>query len=349
MIKTIPLLRIGLVSLGFFLLFGPTSSQATQACPSYKQATVRGHVETGDLTEASGLAVSRSQTNLLWTHNDSGNPAVLFALSGNGALRSAYTLTGTSNRDWEDIAVGPGPSPNQDYVYIGDIGDNNRVRSSITIYRVPEPMVPTSPVSNPLPLSDAVALTFTYPDQAHDAETLMVDPNNGDLYLLTKNRSGGKSRLYRAPFPQSPSSPTPLEFLFEIDFSGSLSQRLITGGDISSNGQSIIVRSYTQAHLWQRADGESISSALGKSPCTLPLSSEPQGEAIAFESHGANFLTLSERVGQPLYEYEQIPTVSLLGSVGSTLAMTCLTFLGLNRKTRRSSNPVRKMARNRIF
>ena len=43
-----------------------------------------------------------------------------------------YNLTGAKMRDWEDIAVGPGPEPNVDYLYVGAIGDNDARSKSIT-------------------------------------------------------------------------------------------------------------------------------------------------------------------------------------------------------------------------
>ena len=47
--------------------------------------------------------------------------------------------------DWEDIAVGPGPEPGVSYVYIGDIGDNLRLRSTISLLRFPEPDLDNPP------------------------------------------------------------------------------------------------------------------------------------------------------------------------------------------------------------
>ena len=50
-------------------------------------------------------------------------------------------IDGARCRDWEDIAIGPGPDPNQHYLYIGDIGDNRGEYREIVVYRVPEPRV----------------------------------------------------------------------------------------------------------------------------------------------------------------------------------------------------------------
>ena len=46
---------------------------------------------------------------ILWTHNDAGGENRIFAIDSNGISRGTYYLNGIENRDWEDIAVGPGP------------------------------------------------------------------------------------------------------------------------------------------------------------------------------------------------------------------------------------------------
>src|SRR5262245_45881211 len=85
-----------------------------------------------DLPEASGLAASRRNPGVLWTHNDSGDPFV-FAITSTGGVKGRVRVTGAQVWDWEDIAVGP--CPKGTCLYIADIGDNDRRRRSVTIYR----------------------------------------------------------------------------------------------------------------------------------------------------------------------------------------------------------------------
>ena len=54
--------------------------------------------------ETSGLAVSRRTPGLLWTHNDSGNEAVLFAIDASGTDRGRVRLP-IRTRDWEDVSA----------------------------------------------------------------------------------------------------------------------------------------------------------------------------------------------------------------------------------------------------
>ena len=41
--------------------------------------------------------------------------------------------------DFEDITIGAGPEEGVDYIYVGDIGNNNYDRTILYIYRFPEP------------------------------------------------------------------------------------------------------------------------------------------------------------------------------------------------------------------
>src|SRR6267378_129416 len=109
------------------------------AAPTFGPALKNGEVNIAGLTEISGLATSRNNANVLWTHNDSGHPAVVYAIDTFGRLLGRYNVPG--NVDTEDIAIGPGPVTNVSYLYVGDIGDNNSTRSNLKIYQIPEPAV----------------------------------------------------------------------------------------------------------------------------------------------------------------------------------------------------------------
>src|SRR5687767_1710113 len=97
------------------------------------------YVLTRSIPEASGIADSKKFNDHLWVLEDSGNPAKLFLLKHEGFVTDSFLLDGAVNRDWEDIAIGKGPVDGVNYLYIGDIGDNDLKHSDYTIYRVPEP------------------------------------------------------------------------------------------------------------------------------------------------------------------------------------------------------------------
>src|SRR5262245_1156570 len=86
------------------------------------------------VNESSGIVASRRNSNLFWTHNDSGDGPFIYAFDRGGNHLGVWRVAGATARDWEDIAIGPGPTKDSPYVYIGDIGDNEKKRDEIVVY-----------------------------------------------------------------------------------------------------------------------------------------------------------------------------------------------------------------------
>jgi len=263
-------------------------------------------VDSGEIAEASGLAVSRKNPAIVWVHNDSGEQPRLFAIGLDGKLVSTVNLVGAKARDWEGMAICPGPTDGVDYLYVGDVGDNFAREESISVYRVPEP--DTTKLDESVDLDGVVALELRYPDGAHDAEALMCDPRTGDLFVITKD-VGGNNEVFRAAAPQSRRQPTILEKIATVTFPGETASELAaTGADISSSGELIIIRSYNRASIWKRGPEQSVAEALaeGGRPVLVPGPPvEPQGEAIALTPDAVSYYTLGEGLAQPLFRFDR--------------------------------------------
>jgi hypothetical protein len=294
------------------LLSHPLSAMAD--CPTFMDGAPLGTVESSLLTEISGVAASRQNTDVLWVHNDSGDSARIYAMSIQGKHLGIYHLVGASAADWEDIAIGPGPTEGQDYIYVGDIGDNARRRSSVTVYRVAEPLVSTTQNPVDLNLDDVDALPMQYPGPAvYDCEALLVDPLSGDIFLVTKDRAGeGVAHVFRNPAPHTPDVMVTLELVEDIPLPAQ-----VTGGDVSPSGDGVLLRLYSQGYYWPRATGTNLWEAFSGTACTVPLAVEPQGEAIAFAALNLGYFTVSEGSYQPVYFYEK-DTSTVLVPTGST-------------------------------
>lgn len=254
-----------------------------------------GTVQTTLIKEASGIVASRKSPGVLWIHNDSGNSANVYAINPEGKFLGTYRIKGARCRDWEDIAISPGPDPQSDMLYIGDIGDNQARYSSITVYRVREPKVDPNQVPVEKTIGPADPIELVYPDGSKDAETLMVDPLNGDIYVITKREF--PSRVYRAPYLQSTKKQNTLEQV------ASLPWGFAVGGDISPDGKWIIVRGALNASLWIRPEGEPLWHAFRATHVPLFLIAERQGEAICFDAAGRGYYTISEMKHPPLYYF----------------------------------------------
>ena len=253
-----------------------------------------GVVQYDLLQEASGLVASRAHPGVLWTHNDSGDGPRLYALSTSGRHLGVFTLEGAEARDWEDIAIGPGPEPGVDYLYAGDIGDNDAQQELKYVYRVIEPAVDADQAPVDTTLSGVSTVTVRYPDGPSDAETLLVDPLTSDLYVLTKRST--EVAIYRAAAPHSTSD------VIDMEHTGTLAVERVpaapaagqgaVGGDISPSGLEVLLKTYVKVYYWKRAS--SAEALFSGSPQTLRYTPEPQGEAIAWAADESGYFTLSE-------------------------------------------------------
>lgn len=266
----------------------------------FQPARKVGVVASDLIREASGIVASRQNPGVLWVHNDSGGGPKVFAITTTGDLLGVCTIRGIVARDWEDIAIGPGPDPNQPCLFIGDIGDNRAKRPEVIVYRVAEPRVNAAAAFGTLAAGPPDAIRLTYPGGPRDAETLLVDPLTRDIYIIAKRELF--SKVYRAAFPQSTSEPTQMELVTSLPWG------LAVGGDVSPDGREVIVRGMFNASLWARPPGSPLWRAFAGRQVFLPLANEPQGEAICFDSDGRGYFTLSEGARQPLYYFSRRST-----------------------------------------
>ncbi len=261
--------------------------------PAFFSPVVKGLVTNSAIRETSGIAASRRNPNVLYVHNDSGNGPQIFAINEVGRLLSTLTVGGWGARDWEDIAVGPGPVDGVNYIYIAETGDNYARWPKCYILRMPEPMVSATQSETSATVTNYDVLTFVYPDGPRDAETVMLDPLTKDIYVVSKREA--QVGLYRMPYPQSVTGTNVLQFI------RTLPATWVVSGDISPSGYEILVKEPNRILHWCRQTGQSIGAAMAAAPITLPCASEPQGEAIAWRPDGSGYFTLSEGRNQPLH------------------------------------------------
>jgi hypothetical protein len=260
-----------------------------------------GELDDDAIAEASGLAPSHTNDGIWYVHNDSGSEPRAYALDESGGLVTTLVFDGASDVDWEDMAVGPGPSAGGSYLYFADIGDNGLERDSVVVIRAIEPLIDADAAPDELEV-DFETLELEYPDGPHNAETFLLDPETSDLFIVTKGDAAG-SEVFVARAPQSTEAVDTLEHVATLPFgSAPLSgDTLATSGDISADGSQILLRTYDSAFWWSRPAGVSVEQALNAEPCPMPLAEEEQGEAIAFSPDGESYVTLSEGEGAALF------------------------------------------------
>jgi hypothetical protein len=282
--------KVIMASFAFFLFFTAFLPEDDSI-----QRIDMGKIENDLLSEASGLAASTKNPGVLWIHNDSGDTNRIFAMSVTGRHLGIYYLDDVEARDWEDIAVAPGPMKGKSYIYVADIGDNEAKYLMKRIYRFEEPKVDTSQTAVDTVLASIDVITFRYPDGKRDAEGLMVDPLSNDIYIVSKREQ--QSRLYMLPFPQSVSDTLTAEFLTQLPF------RNVTACDISPNGDGILIKNYKHVYYWKRDPQLSVVEVVQNPPVKLPYIIESQGEAICWSPDGRGYYTTSEENGEEAHIY----------------------------------------------
>jgi hypothetical protein len=221
------------------------------------------------IVESSGMALSRRHPGVLWTHNDSGDRARLFAVGADGRTRATLTLAGVAARDWEALAAGR-DDQGRPALFVGDIGDNNGVWPEVAVYRVAEPAA----------LRDAtvaaVRYRLRYADGPRDAEALLVDPRANRLYVATKSVNGGG--LYQAPARLRTDQVNLLRRVARVP-------PIVTDGSFAPDGHSFVLRDYQGAFVY---------TAPGRRVGAFELPIQYQGESIAVASDGRSVLAGSE-------------------------------------------------------
>ncbi|MBE0643531.1 MAG: hypothetical protein IH600_05590 [Bacteroidetes bacterium] len=248
------------------------------------------------LAEISGIAPSRLRDGLYWLHNDSGGEARLFAVDTNGITLATCELLGTANRDWEDLASVT--LNGTAWLYVGDIGDNDKKYATVSVSRIREPQVQANWRDSTITAAAETAV-FRYPDGAHDCEALMVDPRDGGILLLEKN--GTSCGVYAAAWPGAGGEAALQRIAaFRLPFEFSL-WRLVTGADMHPGSRRIAVRTYT-AVLEYLAPAGSTPAALFDSTAVQNISTPglTQAEAVCYSRDGRDILTTSEGVNPPL-------------------------------------------------
>jgi hypothetical protein len=258
----------------------------------FEGAKFAGDIDNPEIDEASGLVASINMPGMLWTHNDSGDKNRIFLIDNMAKWKGTFYLNGAENRDWEDITISHFPD-NENYLFVADIGDNDAsYNNDYRIYKVKEPKA----ISNgDQYLNVTETIKFKYPDGSRDAETILIDHNTKDLYLITKRES--RIRVYQLPYPQSINTINTAIFVTELPIGGVISgiPTGATAGNISFDNSEIIIKNYFQIFYWKLKKDESVKAALSRLyDRLLPYTPAPQEEGISFAADNNGYYTIGE-------------------------------------------------------
>ncbi|WP_406726883.1 WD40 repeat domain-containing protein [Streptomyces sp. GD-15H] len=277
------------------LLLGASAALAAPAVPASAAGGDEGFtIKDPRITESSGLAASRLHPGVYWTHNDSDDGPYLYAVdSATGETVARLTLTGIGTpRDVEAISIGPG-----NRIFVGDIGDNlGGTWPHVWIYELPEPKELRDQTVR------ATQYVVTYSDGARDAESLVVHPKTGRVYLIDKKKEGG--HLYEGPAELSASGGNVFEPLAPVEL-------WATDAAFSPDGRQLAVRGYFGGIHYAWNDGRPEREGR----LSVPL--QGQGESVSYSADGSRLMYGSEGAQSPV-EAREVPGGDGSGSTSSS-------------------------------
>ncbi|MCX5272076.1 WD40 repeat domain-containing protein [Streptomyces virginiae] len=226
------------------------------------------------IKESSGLAASRIHPGVYWTHNDSDDGPFIYAVdSASGRTVARVTLKGIGKpRDVEAISLGP-----DGQLYVGDIGDNRGgTWDHVWIYRFPEPKQ----------LGDvtveATQFTVKYADGARNAESLMVHPVTGRVYIASKDEN--KGGLYEGPAELSTGGTNVFRRVADVPW--------VTDGAFSPDGTRLTLRGYFTARTYPWKDGLPVGEGE-----RVDAPWQGQAESVTYTPDGATLMFGAEGEG----------------------------------------------------
>jgi hypothetical protein len=230
------------------------------------------------LKEVSGMVLTKRGFFVL---EDSGKPFFYRIDTATGSVVQRISVKNIDFEDKESLTA------DDDYLYIGDFGNNKDERKNLQIVRVPLEALADTAAEMEI---EAQIISFHYPEQEafnspkdqrqFDCEAMIAMGES--LYLFTKRRNDDQTVLYR--LPKQPTNESQLaQKIAQFD-----SQGRITGASLSPDNKTLLLIGYqekrTYPFLWKFEGFEGERFFEGKAQ-KIVLSQEPiewQTESVAF-------------------------------------------------------------------
>jgi hypothetical protein len=236
-----------------------------------------------EISESSGLIFFQNE---FWTFNDSGGEPVLFAIDiVTGKILRRISISNASNIDWEEV------TQDDEYIYIGDFGNNYGNRKDLKIYRITKSELLTEKTDLAI---KADIISFRFADQMeyqknlfttrYDCEAMIIWGDS--IVIFSKNWKDETSTVYCIPKLPGIYEPSPA-FVFQ-------SRGLVTGAALSKSKKELIIVGYEDftPFIWLIQMEKSIDFRRNvKSRKTFILMSGVQTEGVCFGPGGYLYIS----------------------------------------------------------
>lgn len=278
----------GLVCVALAIVWSPTL--AAECPPEWDEPELQGTITDERLPEISGM-ISARDAQSFWVHNDSGYEPVIYRISSEGTVLQQVQIEGADSIDWEDLAWGecPGQSSSR-CLFIGDFGDNTARRERVQIYVVEEPDI----VAESAPVASTIE--YVYEDGPRDAEAMIVDPLDGEIYVFEKSVSPqtGVYRVHDGVARRQATFETDEMFIYP---------NTITGADVSADGSFVVARTYLNLYVFCRGEGTLIEALNAPVASFATARRLIQPESLAIDPSGGLWST-TERLPARFYRQD---------------------------------------------
>jgi len=169
-------------------------------------------------------------SDILWVIQDAGNTNHLYGLNLEGNIVKDITINNGENIDWEDLT-----SDSKGNIYIGDFGNNDKTRTSFTIYKVTNAKNVKSSVN-------ASLINFTLPKGMDSIDFESFFLYDGFFYIFSKDPK--KCKLFKVP---NKAGNHVASYISKIKLKSKHTK--VTSADISDDGKTVVLLNHDK--LWK--------------------------------------------------------------------------------------------------
>lgn len=252
------------------------------------------------ITESSGLAQSLRDEHRMWTNNDSGDSARVYAVDNRtGKTTATLDLSGATARDWENLTTCRN-SGGDARIWVGDTGDNINAWKTYHLFEIEEPSAPKDGSV------DYKSYEVQYADgKARDSEALLCHPKTGRLYLVSKESAGS---VYEGPSQMRSTGTNRFQRI-------AAAPSTVTDATFLPDGRHAVLRGYREAWVVDVENGWKVVATFFP-----PL--QIQGETVAVASDGKALLFGSEGLNSSVYRVDLPADLTQLQDSGDDLSDT---------------------------
>ncbi len=317
-------LAFGLVVIGA----GAASADPTPAAGAVRAVPGKKvcRIEDPRLDELSGLVATKTGFITVDDSTDVLSHKRIFFLDRSCKIVDQVAYSGAGPRDTEAMAL----SPDGRTLWIGDIGDNSHVRSTIGLWKMS--------VDGGKPPT-LYHMSYPQGDGPYDAEGLMI---NGDGLPIVITKEVGKISFFTPAEALNTATSVRMKRVGDIkppasttdNPLGAIGRGVATDAAVSPDRTRMVIRTYADAFEYPVTGGDLIAAIKG-TPTQTPLPDEPGGESITYSADGRSFYTVSDMQGRTdgaNYILQYTPVVAAAGAKaaaagGSSSAKKSSSFL----------------------